>query len=90
MPNIIKELYYGNINTEDFRYSYSKDSKKTFKTFCDLEDALVSVLKGEAKEIFAAYMETANKISAENMADSFTQGFRMGACFMRDIFMFEE
>lgn len=87
--NIIEELYYGNINPIDKRYDHNSQYAKFSKIIADNEKK-ISVylsLQTNAKdelELFLKLMRAQDEVLDFSEANSFIEGFQLGAKFIVD------
>ena len=62
--NFIEELYYGNINPNEKRYSKCADYAKTMRRFCDAENELGKMLKGKPLQLVNTLVNASDEIVA--------------------------
>ena len=85
MPNILEDLYYGNISPCQRAVRPGSKVKKLMQKQSDLETKLSESLTEEQRATFEQYLSlTANLLDA-NCLDSFIAGFRLGARFTHEI-----
>ena len=87
MKRFIRELYYGNIDPQAKTFDRDSDYGKALGMLADHEQRLVELLTGEVKTLFSQYMDKWGEVLGMTAAESFTEGFRMGANFMLDAFL---
>jgi len=83
----IEELYYGNIETQEFTPEFSKTLKKKLNALTEIEGQLAENLKEtENGKLFQKYVDAYNEFASASLADAFINGFRHGAKLTRDTF----
>ena len=87
MPNILEDLYYGNISPCQRAVRPDGKVRKLSQKHCDLESKLSESLTEEQREIFEQYLSASADLLDANCLDSFITGFRLGACFTHEIFI---
>ena len=87
MKNIIKELYYGNIDPQARGFKNGSYLKKQMTIISENEALLTDKLTGEEKKAFLAFANASNIVLGESEIDSFLVGFRLGARFAYDTFV---
>ena len=80
----IEELYYGNINPNEKRYTLSAKYEKAIKTLCDNEEKLSKKLSGEQLKLFNALLNASDIISSTAAVENFKIGFRLGVQMICD------
>ena len=86
MANFIENLFYGNIDAQNFTPEFEAELKKKLNDLTNLEKQLAERLVGEEKELLLRYTDKYIEFSARSIADSFLNGFRFGAKFTLDTF----
>ncbi len=86
MSNIIKELFYGNIEPREVNSELTPKLKKKLSNLAEKEEQLTAKLTGENKDLFQNYVSAYIEFSTISNADSFISGFRLGARFIQDTF----
>ena len=87
MPNILEDLYYGNLSPCHRTVRPGSRVQKLMKKQSDLESKLNESFTEEQRANFEQYLSlTANLLDA-NCLDSFITGFRLGARFMHETFI---
>ena len=86
MPNILEDLYYGNISPCQRARPNSK-VKKLMQKQSDLETKLSESLTEEQRATFEQYLSVSADLLDANCLDSFITGFRLGARFTHEIFV---
>ena len=89
MKNIIKELYYGNIDPQARSFQKSSYLQKQMNILAENEALLTDKLTGDEKKAFLSFANASNIVLGESELDSFLVGFRLGARFAYDTFRFE-
>lgn len=84
--NILKELYYGNIDPQQRGYRAGSQPKKRQADLSALEEKLSTRLTGEERNLFLTYVKASGECLADNALDSFLVGFRLGTRFALDTF----
>lgn len=87
MPNILEELYYGNIEPQALSSELSVKLNKKLSTLTEKEEQLTTRLADENKESFLDYVNTYNEFFSLSNSDSFIASFRLGAKFAYDTFV---
>ncbi len=87
MKNIIKELYYGNIDPQARGFKNSSYLKKQITILSENEALLTEKLTGNEKKAFLSFANASDIILGESELDSFMVGFRLGAKFIFDTFV---
>ena len=87
MKNIIKELYYGNIDPQARGFKNGSYLKKQMTIISENEALLTDKLTGDEKKAFLAFANASNIVLGESELDSFLVGFRLGARFSYDTFV---
>lgn len=87
MKNIIKELYYGNIDPQARGFKSGSYLKKQVTILSDSEAMLTDKLTGDEKKAFLSFANASNIVLGESELDSFLVGFRRGARFAYDTFV---
>ena len=88
--NIIEELYYGNIDPQDYGYCPKNPVKKASDCLNDLEEKLTEQLAGDNKELFLRFCNVYAEFMGESELDTFITGFRLGSRFMMDTFLSDD
>ncbi|MBQ8943731.1 MAG: hypothetical protein IJ050_04435 [Clostridia bacterium] len=87
MKNIIKELYYGNIEPQARSFENDSFLQKQMSILSTCEQALTEKLTGEEKKTFLTFANASNIVLSESELDRFIVGFRLGAKFAYDTFV---
>ena len=87
MPNILEDLYYGNILPCQRAVRPDSKVKKLMQKQSDLETKLSESLTEEQRATFEQYLSLSADILDANCLDSFITGFRLGARFTHEIFI---
>ncbi len=90
MSNIIEELFYGNLEPQELTTEITPRLKKKLNELVKKEEELAAKLPDEEKEKFANYVNAHNEFSSISNSDSFISGFRLGARFERDMFVYNK
>ena len=86
MPNILEDLYYGNISPCQRAVRPGSRVKKLAQKQSDLESKLTESFTEEQRTNFEQYLSVTADIIDANCLDSFITGFRYGARFMANVF----
>ena len=87
MPNILEDLYYGNISPSERRVRPDSRVKKLMQKQNDLESKLNESFTDEQKAAFEQYLAVNADLLDANCLDSFITGFRLGARFTHETFV---
>ena len=87
MKNIIKELYYGNIDPQARGFKNGSYLKKQMTILSESETMLTDRLTGDEKKAFISFVNASEVILGESELDSFIVGFRLGAKLIFDTFV---
>ena len=87
MPNVLEELYYGNISPAERSIRPGSKVQKALQRRDTLESKLNESLIDEQKTIFEQYLSLSAEILDANCLDGFVTGFRLGARFALDTFI---
>ncbi len=87
MPNIIEELFYGNLEPQELTTEITPRLKKKLSELVKKEEELTSKLSEEERELFSNYTCAYNEFSSISNSDRFISGFRFGARFTYDTFV---
>ena len=87
MKNIIKELYYGNIDPQARGFKNGSYLKKQMTILSESEAMLTDRLTGDEKKAFISFVNASDVILGESELDSFIVGFRLGAKLVFDTFV---
>ena len=87
MKNIIKELYYGNIDPQARGFKNGSYLKKQMTILSESEVMLTDRLTGDEKKAFLSFVNASDVILGESELDSFIVGFRLGAKLVFDTFV---
>lgn len=84
--NMIEELYYGNINPNEKKFSKETQYAKAMEAFCKGEKTLEEILEGDTLKIFNNLMNANDEISACTSVEKFKIGFILGVRLMADCY----
>ena len=87
MPNILEDLYYGNISPCQRAVRPGSKVKKLMQKQSDLETKLSESLTEEQRATFEQYLSVSADLLDANCLDNFITGFRLGAQFTFDTFV---
>ena len=84
MPNILEDLYYGNISPCQRAVRPDSRVKKLMQKQSELESKLNGSFTEEQQANFEQYLSLCADLLDANCLDSFITGFRLGARFMHE------
>ena len=87
MPNILEDLYYGNLSPCQRAVRPGSRVQKLAQKQSDLESNLNNSFTEEQRENFEQYLSVSADLLDANCLDSFINGFRLGARFTHEIFI---
>ena len=87
MPNILEDLYYGNLSPCQRAVRPDSRVKKLMQKQSDLESKLNGSFTEEQRASFEQYLAVCADLLDTNCLDCFINGFRLGARFMHEIFV---
>ncbi|MBQ6053499.1 MAG: hypothetical protein IJL30_09495 [Clostridia bacterium] len=87
MPNILEDLYYGNISPCQRAVRPGSLVQKLAQKQSDLESNLNNSFTEEQRAIFEQYLSVSANLLDANSLDSFVTGFRLDARFAHEIFV---
>ena len=87
MPNILEELYYGNLSPSHRAIRPDSHVKKLMQKQSDLEAKLNGSFTEEQRASFGQYLSVSADLLDANTLDNFITGFRLGARFTHEIFV---
>ena len=87
MPNILEDLYYGNLSPSQRAVRPGSKTQKLMQKQSDLDTKLKKSFTEEQWEIFEQYLSVSADILDANCLDSFITGFRLGAQFAHETFI---
>jgi len=90
MKSFIEELYYGNIDPQDCGFEEDAGVQRKLRTISENEDRLIEYLAGEEKSASRTLPTPVRLITATPPRAGFLTGFRLGARFAPDTFVFPE
>ena len=83
---ILSELYYGNLNPVAKSVVQGSAYQKAMHQLSDMEENLMVQLDAEQKKLLQDFVSVQGEMSYISSEERFTDGFRMGAKFMLEIF----
>ena len=86
MPNILEDLYYGNLSPCQRAVRPDGRIQKLMQKQSDLETKLSESLAEDQRATFEQYLSVSADLLDANSLDSFITGFRLGARFAHEIF----
>ena len=87
MPNILEDLYYGNVSPCERRVRPGRPAQKAMQKRDEIETKLNVSLSDEQKAEFSRYLEISAEVLDSCCLDSFITGFRLGARLTHDTFI---
>ena len=87
MPNILEDLYYGNLSPSQRAVRPGSRVKKLMQKQSELESKLNGSFTEEQQANFEQYLSLCADLLDANCLDSFINGFRLGARFTHEIFI---
>ena len=87
MPNILEDLYYGNLSPSQRAVRPNSKVQKLSQKRCGLESKLDKSFTEEQREAFEQYLSVSADLLDADCLDSFITGFRLGARFTHEIFV---
>ena len=87
MPNILEELYYGNISPCQRAVHPDSRVQKLAQKQSDFESKLNESFTEEQRVNFEQYLSVTADLLDANCLDSFITGFRLGARFTHETFI---
>ena len=90
MPNILEDLYYGNLSPSQRAVRSGSRVQKLAQKQSDLEAKLNGSFTEEQRANFEQYLSLCADLLDANCLDSFITGFRLGARFMMDTFLSDD
>ena len=87
MPNILEDLYYGNLSPCQRTVRPDSRVQKLMKKQSDLEAKLNGSFTEEQRAYFEQYLSVSADLLDANCLDSFITGFRLGAQFTNETFI---
>jgi len=86
LSKFINDFYYGNLSPQSSGIMKQSKFKQQMTSLVEKEELLSAELEGKHREFFLEYVDLWGEINALSCADSFANGFRMGAGFAYDAF----
>ena len=90
MLKFIEEFYNCNIDPQARSTKENKTVQKQMKVLMLNEDYLTENLSGESKKKFLEFSNAWSVVNGESILDSFIMGFRLGAQYTYDTFVYDE
>ena len=87
MPNILEDLYYGNLSPCQRTVRPDSRVKKLMQKQSELESKLNGSFTEEQQANFEQYHSLCADLLDANCLDSFITGFRLGARFAHEVFV---
>ena len=87
MPNILEDLYYGNLSPCQRAVRPGSRVQKLAQKQNDLESKLTGSFTEEQRTNFEQYLSVTADLLDANCLDSFITGLRLGARFMHETFI---
>jgi len=86
LSKFINDFYYGNLSPQSSGIMKQSRFKQRMTSLVEKEELLSNELEEKYRKLFLEYVELWGEINALSCADSFANGFRMGAGFAYDAF----
>ena len=83
---ILSELYHGNLNPVAKLVVQNSEYQKAMQKISDLEEKLMKQLDDEQQKLLQDYISEQMKLITISGEERFTDGFRMGAKMILEIF----
>ena len=83
---ILSELYHGNLNAFAKSVVQGSDYQKAMQKISALEEKLMEQLNDEQRKLLQEYISEQMKLYTISGEERFTDGFRMGAKMILEIF----
>lgn len=83
---ILSELYHGNINPVAKSVVQGSAYQKAMHQLSDIEERLMAQLDAEQKKLLQDFVSAQGNLNLISGEERFTDGFRMGARMMLEIF----
>lgn len=87
MPNILEDLYYGNLSPSQRTVRPDSRVKKLMQKQSELEAKLNGSFTEEQRAKFEQYLSVCADLLDTNCLDCFATGFRLGARIAHEIFV---
>ncbi|MHB1314884.1 MAG: DUF6809 family protein [Christensenellales bacterium] len=87
MKSFIRALYFGNVDPQAKGFDRHSAYGKAMDAVAKNEGILTGVLTGNEKEVFLDYVSAWSEVLGITAAETFTDGFRLGASFTLDAFL---
>ncbi len=87
MPNILEDLYYGNLSPSQRAVRPGSRVQKLAQKQSGLESKLNESFTEDQRENFEQYLSVCADLLDANCLDCFATGFRLGARFTHEIFV---
>ncbi len=88
MQSIIKELWYGNIGSNENRV-VSKEEQKLMRIVADSYDELQELLDAKQKEAFGKFEDSYSALRDIDEDETFAYAFRLGAKIAIEVMSFQ-
>ncbi len=84
MPEILKDLYYGNISPFEAPIPAGSPIHKLASKLAKCEDALTGLLDENGEQIFKEYIDIQQQLTGITAEENFILGFRLGVQIMAE------
>lgn len=88
--SILEELWFVNINPGELNIKKHCSCKELLALMIRHQDALLSRLNDEEKEIFEKYADAASEMYSHTNREVFISGFTLGVKIMAEVFMSDD
>ena len=79
MHEILKDLWYRNIDPQKKTLLQSNEYNDVFSLMLKNQETLNSMLNDKEKEVFEKFCDCSNEVNLYNEEDTFVAGFKLGA-----------
>ena len=79
--------WYGNTDAQAYSPEFGAELKQKLNELTELEKQISDKLSGEEKTMFLKYTDKYIEFTAGSLTDAFVSGFRLGAKFTHDTFI---
>ncbi len=84
MPEILKDLYYGNISPFEAPIPAGSPTRKLASKLAKCEDVLTELLDENGRKIFKEYIDIQQQLTGISSEENFILGFRLGVQIMAE------
>lgn len=87
--SFIEELFYGNINPNEKKFTQDSKYAVALRKFCDSEQKLSKQLSGDNLKLFNDLINAYDEVTAYTSIENFKIGFILGVHLMADCFKYD-